>query len=77
MRLTDAFVNIEAMQVFDISPEIMYININNRLYEGLYSIFLDINGTLKSDCSIPNEPLYDQNLSVKTLVNRIFRRLTE
>ena len=77
MRLTDTFVNIEAMQVFDISPEIMYININNRLYEGLYSIFLDINGTLKSDCSHSNEPLYDQNLSVKTLVNRIFRRLTE
>ena len=77
MKITDVMVNNAVMEVSDISPEIMYININNRLYEGLYSIFLDINGTLKSDCSIPNEPLYDQNLSVKTLVNRIFRRLTE
>ena len=77
MKITDVMVNNAVMEVSDISPEILYININNRVYEGVYSIFLDIKGTLKSDCSHSNEPLYDKNLSVKTLVNRIFRRLTQ
>ena len=77
MKITDVMVNNAVMDVPDISPEILYININNRVYEGLYSIFLDINRTLKSDYSQANEPMYDQNLSIKTLVDRIFRRLTQ
>ena len=77
MKITDVMVNNAVMDVPDISTEIEYININNRLYGGLYSIFLDINRTLKSDYSQANEPMYDQNLSIKTLVDRIFRRLTQ